>query len=235
MPDQQIANYVQTQLALAATNVALTFTLVSVAGLPTVGPFRLRIDDPAPATTFEILEVATVNVGANTVTCAALGNRGLEGTTAIAHPAGAFVGNEITAAMLLASFARGQLSGGYAQVVAVQGGITAEVDLTSLTVTVTTLPGRRVKITGYALFTDTVAADQVALSIKEGATYLTNTIMPSVTTNNVAIVSIAVIAPTAAAHTYILRMGRATGTGTITMQANVNNPAFILVEDVGAV
>ena len=85
---QQLANFVPgLTLAAPLTNSGLTATLSSVAGLPTVGPFRLRLDDPAPATTYEWTEVTSVNVGASQVTFtggAGIG-RGLEGTTAIAH------------------------------------------------------------------------------------------------------------------------------------------------------
>lgn len=122
---------------------------------------------------------------------------------------------------------------GYVQVTAAQINITAEADLTSLTLNVTVAAGRRIRITGYCLFTDTVAADQVALSIKEGATYLSDAIQPSVLTNNVELYAQAVIQPSVGAHTYLLRMRRATGTGTVTMQASANNPASLLIEDIG--
>jgi hypothetical protein len=93
MPQQQLANYVQTTLSVGCTNVAGSITVVSAAGLPTAGNFMLRIDDAAPATTYEIVEVTAVAGAVLTVT------RGQEGTTGIAHNAGAFVGNDITAGM----------------------------------------------------------------------------------------------------------------------------------------
>lgn len=93
-PIQQLNNYAQTTLAVGCTSAALTINVTSAAGHPTAGNFMLRIDDVAPATTFEIVEATAVSGTVYTVT------RGQEGTTGIAHNAGAFVGNEPTAAML---------------------------------------------------------------------------------------------------------------------------------------
>src|ERR1700694_5205279 len=101
MPVQQIKNYAQTTLASGCTNVAVTLSVVSVAGWPTVGVFQLRIDDAASDTTFEIFQVTSVNVGANQVTVVR-GGATAEGTSAIAHSAGAFCGNDLTALMLAA-------------------------------------------------------------------------------------------------------------------------------------
>ncbi len=113
MPVDQIANYVQKTLVGAGmTNASTTAVLSDVAGLPTVGSFRLVIKDVAPATTFEIVEVASVNVGTATVTFTTpfASGRGLEGTAAIAHNAGALVGNDVTAGMLNRAFALSQYS-----------------------------------------------------------------------------------------------------------------------------
>jgi hypothetical protein len=101
MPEQ-FKNYAQTTLSVAALSTDVTLSVLSVSGWPTTGNFRLRIDDPAPLTTFEYVLVTSVNVGANQVTV----TRGQESTTAIAHPINAIVGNEFTAAAIAVAFPR---------------------------------------------------------------------------------------------------------------------------------
>lgn len=90
-----LTNYIQTTLSANALSGDATLTVTSVTGWPTTGTFILRIDDVYPATTFEFVLVTSVNVGSNIVTV----TRGQEGTTGIAHTAGAFVGNVVTAGM----------------------------------------------------------------------------------------------------------------------------------------
>lgn len=107
MPIQQLANYVQTTLASGCTAGAGTISVVSAAGLPTVGNFMLRIDDAAPATTYEYVECTGVSGTTLTVT------RGQEGTTGIAHIAGAIVGNDLSAGMLGRGFVQPIRARGY--------------------------------------------------------------------------------------------------------------------------
>src|SRR2546430_553535 len=70
---------------------------------------------------------------------------------------------KITGAQLIAAVAQGtgQPSGGYVAVTANQGSITTEADLTSLTLTLTTVAGRRYKITGVTMPSSTQAADVI--------------------------------------------------------------------------
>lgn len=143
--------------------------------------------------------------------------------------------HKVSAAQIAAYFPNGtQGSAWYAQVVANQGAITALVDLTSLTVTVTpSAAGRRFKITGFALFQSTVATDSINMGINEGASVLGQGQTPFNTIGvNEGCVAFAIIQPTLAAHTYKLTATRA-GSGTVTMAAATANPAFILVEDIG--
>lgn len=123
---------------------------------------------------------------------------------------------------------------GYAQVVANQTGIgTVEVDLTSLTVTVTVGSGRRVKITGKVdLATTTGTGAQTELRIKEGATQLQRGKIESPTNTSESQEAFAILTPSAGVHTYKLSL--ITGNGTVTMVATSELPAFILVEDIGA-
>src|SRR4029077_6770938 len=123
---------------------------------------------------------------------------------------------------------------GYAQVTANQTGITAEVALTGLSVTVTLPAGRRIRITGNVLAQNT-NADPANLYIKEGATYLQAevTYLNPVNTNLTMLASV-VLTPGAGAHTYNLQMARSAA-GTVQMSAAATSPAYILVEDIGPV
>lgn len=123
---------------------------------------------------------------------------------------------------------------GYAEVTADQTPITAEVDLTSLTVLVTVGTSRRIKITGRALAADTNGLEVISLIVKEGATQLT-TFRSGSTVSTIAhgLVAEVVLTPSAGAHTYKLAMARQSGTGTVTMIATATVPAFILVQDIG--
>lgn len=124
---------------------------------------------------------------------------------------------------------------GYAQVVAGQGSITTEVDLTGLAVTVNVGSGRRIKITAECIMLSSVASDNAELRIKEGATQIqTGNVSVGVANVGSALTLIAIITPSAGQHTYKLSALRAQGTGSITMYADGNHLAFILVEDMGA-
>ncbi len=124
---------------------------------------------------------------------------------------------------------------GYAQVTANQSGITTEVDLTGLSVTVTVGTSRRIKITAQVNLYSTVAEDTGEVAIKEGATCFNVGEQPRLSTTNTATKQCsAVITPTAGAHTYKLTCLRTAGTGGVISYASTNRPAFILVEDIGA-
>lgn len=138
---------------------------------------------------------------------------------------------KITGTQIIAAVAQGTLPSGYAQVTANQTGISAETDLTSLTVTVTPGTSRRIRITAWARIAQNTAGATPALSIKEGATVLTAanaTLVIAAQTNLTAIV---ILTPTAVAHTYKLTLQ--TGAGTVDLLASATNPAFVLAEDIG--
>lgn len=135
--------------------------------------------------------------------------------------------------VLLAAAGRGKLSGGYAQAVTNQSGITTEVDLTSLTVTVTVGSGRRIRIVG-SVYVSGGTGDTCKLKIMEGATQLQERQLMFSGGNAVALDATVSITPTAAAHTYKLTLTRSAGAaGTIVSNASATSPAFILVEDIG--
>lgn len=125
---------------------------------------------------------------------------------------------------------------GYAQVTASQGSITTEVDLTGLTVTVTLVAGRRIRLTGLVRAQSTVADDVFRLSIKEGSTLIQalDRIMRPANTD-VTVDGSVVINPSAGSHTYKLTGQRIVGTGTQQVSAATGFIAFILCEDIGAV
>lgn len=125
---------------------------------------------------------------------------------------------------------------GYAQITANQAGITSEVDVAGLSVTVTVPANRRIKITAYSgSVGSTVANDVARLSIKEGSTLMQlaqetcrGSFDPSILAEWIGI-------PSAGTHTYKVTAARLTGTGTITVGADAQYPAFILVEDITGV
>ena len=145
-----------------------------------------------------------------------------------------FVADELVTASKMNDLPKGAL--GYAQVTANQGSLAGTiVDLTGLSVTVTVAAGRRSKITGHA-FAFAGGTDECDFMIREGTTYMNRRRFINHSAGNSGGGSIvAVITPTAGAHTYKLGFQRTAGTGTYNMLASVNDPAFILVEDLGSV
>lgn len=130
------------------------------------------------------------------------------------------------------SVALGKL--GYAQVTASQGGITADADITSLSVAVTVGTGRRIRITYVGALATSVSGDQAGAFIKEGATVLQDTnavYLPSGSAFPAA--ATVTLTPTAGAHTYKISARRISGTGVIQHTATATAPAFILIEDIG--
>jgi hypothetical protein len=119
---------------------------------------------------------------------------------------------------------------GYTQVTANQTGITTEVDLTSLSVTVTVpAGGRRIRITGYALVSNTGAAGRTTMHIKESTTYIQKfSVMNAVASSEATVKPQGILVPSAASHTYKLSME--TTAGTTNTIASATTPAYILVE-----
>lgn len=125
---------------------------------------------------------------------------------------------------------------GYAQITADSAAFSAQTDISGLSVTVTVGAGRRVRITASCGYLDgSVAGDTFNWEIWEGATRLNgklNLQVPS--TGHIGSPSaIAIVTPSAGAHTYKVSAIRAAGTGTGTVKAAATYPAFIHVEDIG--
>jgi len=146
----------------------------------------------------------------------------------------AYVGTEAVGDVLTkANFDK--LPGGWigeALVTASQASITAETDLTNLTVTVTAGANRRLKISATVPVQNSTPNVQMILSIKEGATYLQQGALIVAGTSVYETIHVEVdLTPTTGSHTYKLALQAAAGTGA--MAATANHPAFLLVEDIG--
>lgn len=129
--------------------------------------------------------------------------------------------------------AGGQL--GYAQAVVNQATISAEVQLTSLNVTVTVGSGRRIKITGHGQVNNDATLGICHGRIRESTTELGKWIFDDLVANGFALGEAStILTPSAGSHTYNLTLWKLSGAGTITLEATATHPAFILVEDIGA-
>lgn len=123
---------------------------------------------------------------------------------------------------------------GYAETVAAQGGITTEVDLAGLSVTVTVGSNRRIRVTADITLLPTGTTTQAY--IKEGSTHLKrfafiNDSGSGLTTPALHQAGSVILTPTAGSHTYKLSADSG-GLGAST-SANSSDPHFILVEDLG--
>lgn len=122
---------------------------------------------------------------------------------------------------------------GYAQVIVDITGFSTEADVPGLSVAVTVGTGRRIKITGSSTVRQVTSTGTVVGNIKEGAallgiwSHITLTASSRDKSNNSIILT-----PSAGAHTYKLSL--LTTAGTVEIDAAAENPAYILVEDIGA-
>jgi hypothetical protein len=127
----------------------------------------------------------------------------------------------------------GPVTLGYAEAVTPQSGITTVVDITSLSVPVTVAASRRLRITGHYLVKSTVAGDKAETTITQDGTILAydETYLHAANGDQLVIVQ-AIVIPSAGTRTYKLRVARALGTGTVTVDADPTYPAWLLVEDI---
>jgi hypothetical protein len=132
--------------------------------------------------------------------------------------------------------ALGALANGYAQVTSSLGAATyaSDTNLAGLTVTVTTVAGRRYKVTGYVFGTADAVPSAVQLRLKEDGTekQLCELSFTAVAARNTWVLQ-AILTPSAGSHTYNLSAVRTNGTANITFQGFSTDPLFILVEDIG--
>jgi hypothetical protein len=120
-----------------------------------------------------------------------------------------------------------------------QGSITALADVTSVSVAFTALVNRRYRVSALAFLSTTVAADQYQMLVTNAA----NTIliggedrkdMPTAGRFYQATIPAAFDTPAAGSVTYKMRVARANGTGTLTVNST-SVPTVLLVEDAGPV
>lgn len=129
---------------------------------------------------------------------------------------------------------------GYAEVTTEQTGIDSnEVDLTGLSVTVSGLMGRQVKVTGSAQFyspSSSIGRQGRLLIRADGnlQTYSnTGTDLPQGSALAEDALAIVTVSPSSDSVTFKLAADRLQGATTITMYAVATRPAFILIEDIG--
>lgn len=124
---------------------------------------------------------------------------------------------------------------GYAEATADQTGVTStETDLTSLSVTVTVLPNRRIRVSGEAMLASTVAGDTADLYINDnGSRIQLRRVTLAVANAHQSVHASRILTPAAGSHTFKLSFVRASGTGSIANSASSTHPSYILVEDLG--
>lgn len=122
---------------------------------------------------------------------------------------------------------------GYAQIVANVTPIAAQADVPGLSVTFTAVANRRLKITVEADIQSTVATDHLTFVIMKDAAQIRSGNMYAAKASIPSTFPISVFdTPAAGDRTYKLQAAR-TGTGTVTLIAAGNSPAYIQVEDLG--
>lgn len=123
---------------------------------------------------------------------------------------------------------------GYAERTSNQTGITGVEVIGGLSVTVDVTANRRIKVTAYVRgTTSTVATDRAALFIREDGSDVQNQVKRFGGTDlEDGLMAVWIGTPSAGSRTYDVQYQRI-GTGTHTVHAAADGPAFILVEDIG--
>lgn len=124
---------------------------------------------------------------------------------------------------------------GYAERTSNQTGFTSEADLTGVSVTVDVPANRKIRIIGQAQVNIRDTGTQTMGHIKEDGVTVGRWARgrANVTTDPMLETGVRRLTPSAGVHTYKLTLERSAGTGSADVLADVDNPAFILVEDIG--
>ncbi len=126
---------------------------------------------------------------------------------------------------------------GYANRTADQAGITADTNLTGLSVAVTVPANHVIRVTGQLRADSTVAGDVIRCTIRHDGAQVQAFEYRAGAANigDTMIGQVILVNPASGAHTYNLSLMRVIGTGTITARGSAANPSFITVEDLGPV
>lgn len=125
---------------------------------------------------------------------------------------------------------------GYSQTTSNQLDITSETDLTNLSVTVTVDANRRIRISTHGRILSNSSGDFCTGRIKEGTTQLAMWVrLKNESGGNIDIIGngSVVLTPASGSHTYKLTLERVSGTGNVDLRAATDDPAYIIVEDIG--
>lgn len=123
-----------------------------------------------------------------------------------------------------------------AEVNAPQGSIgTTTVDLAGLSCTFTTPANRRIKVIAQLGFQSTVNGDYGRINLTDAVGSILQTSQMILGVSSQFLVIMDFETPAAGTLTYKLQAARTVGTGTLTMSASSVSPAFLTVEDIGAI
>jgi hypothetical protein len=124
---------------------------------------------------------------------------------------------------------------GYAEIIANSATFTSVADVAGLSTAVTIGSNRRIRISWRGDVGRSVADGATIMFINEGATVLTRSqSFVRVAAESMNSTTSVILTPTSGAHTYKIQGQTATGTGNSYVSAQAANPAYILVEDIGA-
>lgn len=122
---------------------------------------------------------------------------------------------------------------GYAQVTTVQSGISTGTDVTSLSLNLTYVANRRIKIIGYINAQSSVGGDFGRLDITDTTPTILNSAQLSMQGSGQNLNAFCILTPAAGTRIYKLRYGRTAGSGTHQINSSTSTPSFILIEDIG--
>lgn len=125
----------------------------------------------------------------------------------------------------------------YAEITGVIGGFgSSESDVAGLSVSPTVAAGRRIRVRSVALLSATSTSARKILRVhQDGVQIQSAEIVAGNTTDGETVVCERILTPTAGVHTYKARVIVTAGGSTGGVNASAPNPAFIVVEDLGAV
>lgn len=148
---------------------------------------------------------------------------------------GTLITNDIYTAAHVTSQPAGWL--GYVEKLDLNQTVINETNVTGLSITVTVGTSRRIRIKACVTCRlDDPAPARANLRIKESTTALQSALGTQGTVSTVSVLTLmpeVILTPTAGSHTYTVSGQRDQGAGNLIMTSTANNPAYLLVEDIG--